>query len=311
MVMKRWTDFEIASLKKDYMSFLPRKKMIKKYQRSWNSIQAKANSLKLFRGKPKKIKRKITIEDIVPYIDTCKSYSEIARKLNCSYQTVINRLKEENKLCYDEYRRYPINEHYFDNIDCQEKAYIIGLLYADGYNNTSKGKVVLSLHYQDSHILKSISKLIQPTKPLFKFKKTNLLELTINSKHISKRLSELGIVKKKALILKFPDKTQIPEIYYPHFIRGYFDGDGCISITKRKTGYTNIRFNISGTKNVVENIQKVLINNLNLNKTVLRKIKNTYVLEYSGRNVVKKIKNYLYKDAVLFFDRKKEKFDQL
>lgn len=33
---------------------------------------------------------------------------------------------------------YSLNEHYFDNIDCDEKAYWLGFLFADGAisNNT-------------------------------------------------------------------------------------------------------------------------------------------------------------------------------
>ena len=29
-------------------------------------------------------------------------------------------------------RKYSFNEHYFDNIDCQEKAYWLGFFAADG-----------------------------------------------------------------------------------------------------------------------------------------------------------------------------------
>lgn len=32
----------------------------------------------------------------------------------------------------------------------------------------------------------------------------------------------------KSLILKFPDETQVPQNLISHFIRGYFDGDGCV-----------------------------------------------------------------------------------
>lgn len=38
-------------------------------------------------------------------------------------------------------RKYNFNEHYFDNIDCQEKAYWLGFFAADGYNHQSKGYI--------------------------------------------------------------------------------------------------------------------------------------------------------------------------
>ena len=64
-------------------------------------------------------------------------------------------------------RKYPIVEDFFDKIDTEEKAYILGFLYADGYNDTNKNAVCISLKYDDVEILNTITKIIQPTKPLF------------------------------------------------------------------------------------------------------------------------------------------------
>ena len=41
-------------------------------------------------------------------------------------------------------RKYKLNCNYFDTIDTQEKAYILGILAADGYNNNKDGEVVTS-----------------------------------------------------------------------------------------------------------------------------------------------------------------------
>jgi len=50
-------------------------------------------------------------------------------------------------------RKYSLNENYFDEIDTSNKAYILGFLYADGYNNRINNTVVLSLFKQDREIL--------------------------------------------------------------------------------------------------------------------------------------------------------------
>ena len=42
-------------------------------------------------------------------------------------------------------RKYEVNESFFDVIDTEEKAYFLGFLYADGYNNTDRNSVNLSL----------------------------------------------------------------------------------------------------------------------------------------------------------------------
>lgn len=53
----------------------------------------------------------------------------------------------------------------------------------------------------------------------------NQYRLTINNKHISKRLAELGCGKAKTSVITFPTLEQVPENLIHHFIRGYFDGN--------------------------------------------------------------------------------------
>lgn len=66
----------------------------------------------------------------------------------------------------------------------KKKAYILGLLYADGYNDTDRNSVSLGLKETDREVLDKITALMQPTKPLQyintqnngfkKFTKTNI-----------------------------------------------------------------------------------------------------------------------------------------
>lgn len=52
-------------------------------------------------------------------------------------------------------RKYKLNENYFDKIDIEEKAYFLGLLYADGYIFTLRSNKYVRLQLQkiDKHIL--------------------------------------------------------------------------------------------------------------------------------------------------------------
>ena len=68
---------------------------------------------------------------------------DIAQEFNTNYRTVSTQLKK-NGIEIDRYT-YHFNEHYFDNIDSQEKAYIMGMLWADGHNCVSKGSIILEL----------------------------------------------------------------------------------------------------------------------------------------------------------------------
>ena len=53
-------------------------------------------------------------------------------------------------------RKYKINEKFFSTIDTQEKAYVLGLLYADGYVNKLHTCITLALSEKDADILKKI-----------------------------------------------------------------------------------------------------------------------------------------------------------
>lgn len=145
-------------------------------------------------------------------------------------------------------------------------------------------------------------------------------------------LSRLGAITNKSLNLKFPDKI-IPEKFMRDFIRGYFDGDGCVWNGKRKkmkvkdaskpTGYRerivhNVKFTITGYDKFINSLQDYLVSILNFKKTKLNysKAKNSNnntkecvcTMEYSGRKQMKKFFDYLYTDAKIYGKRKYNKF---
>lgn len=160
--------------------------------------------------------------------------------------SLLRRNGYKSKSQSDLQRKYPLKEDFFDNIDTEEKAYVLGLLYADGNNNEERNSISLGLKETDKEILEKITALIQPTKPLqyvdvsCSRKKEgfensqNQCRMVIASKHISHRLVKLGCGKAKTHILTFPTKEQVPSHLIRHFIRGYFDGDGSISGDRQK-----------------------------------------------------------------------------
>ena len=136
--------------------------------------------------------------------------------------------------------KYHFKEDYFDNIDTPNKAYILGILYADGNVDVEKyHRMKLTLWDIDKPLLEDIRKELGMDKPLNldkanKEKNKNrhdAWDLVIYSKHLTKRLNELGCMPRKSLILNFPNF--IPENLMSHFLRGYFDGDGSISMKTR------------------------------------------------------------------------------
>lgn len=213
-------------------------------------------------------------------------------------------------------RKYSLNEDFFENIDNEKKAYFLGLLYADGCNFPEGTRVLISLTEEDKDILEEFKKIIGYNRPLYYKKNSGTFEgkpqytLTISSKKISQDLEKLGMVKAKSLILKYPN---ISKELNKHFIRGYFDGDGCITSSipfraKRKFVKSDVKWSIVGTKSFCKSVQEILIENISLTKTKIYKKNKIYYLEYKGGKQIKKIKEWLYDNSTIFLKRKYDKF---
>ena len=97
-------------------------------------------------------------------------------------------------------RKYNFDEHYFDNIDCQEKAYWLGFFAADGYNHRSRGCIEFRLHRQDREILEKFKSYLNANNPIGLYKKT-YCNLSLYSRHLCEKLAEYGLGQAKTYTL--------------------------------------------------------------------------------------------------------------
>lgn len=209
-------------------------------------------------------------------------------------------------------RKYNFNEHYFDNIDCQEKAYWLGFFAADGYNHRNKGCIEFRLHKQDRETLEKFKSCLESDNPIGLYKET-YCNLCLYSKHLCEKLAEYGLDQAKTYTLQLP---VLEEPLMKHFIRGYFDGDGCFSVIKRNDrknpNSKTYQFNITGMEVPLLVIQQHLVDNVGIVKNSLKSRKSTIAvtLHYSGRNICKKILDYLYDNATIYLQRKYNKYKE-
>lgn len=203
-------------------------------------------------------------------------------------------------------RKYNLNENYFDNIDTQNKAYFLGLLYADGCNMTNRNVVTISLKESDKHILESLQQELETDQPLhfIDMKKknpnfSNQYQLRICNKNISEMLSKHGMVSAKSLILEFP--SWLGETLVSHFIRGYFDGDGHVS----GLSHTYVA-NLVGTEQFCLVVQNIL-QRQGINAKISygpNKETTTRYLRLNNKADCKTFLDYIYNDAELYLKRK-------
>lgn len=244
-------------------------------------------------------------KDVINKYQDGLTQQEIADFYNINRWTVKNILQEHHiKLNYrgDKIRKYNIDEQYFDVIDTPEKAYIIGLLWADGCNKTDRGCITLCLQERDKHILESIKKEMKSEHPLYyreikNVNHSNMYSLEISSRRLSNRLDELGMVANKSLVLKFPE--WLSESLYSAFLLGLVDGDGNIS----KKNYS---VSIVGTKYLLEYIEKILKNNgIECNIYCYNTNEITKTLMITKKQSAMKFLNWIYSSgSSLFLQRK-------
>lgn len=192
----------------------------------------------------------------------------------------------------------------FDKIDTEEKAYWLGFLYADGAVSSSSNNVELSLSASDKDHLEKYKAFLKSPKTINVSNITSngntyqRCRLTVTDKHFKEQLIKCGCVPQKSTILTFPSESIVPKKFITHFVRGYIDGDGCISFTK--TG--RLVLQIIGTKEFLLKIQELFPE-----FKVLRKDKrwkdNTYCIGVACSNA-DKILTILYKDSTIFLQRK-------
>lgn len=214
-------------------------------------------------------------------------------------------------------RKYKLNEDYFEKIDTEAKAYFLGYMVADGYvysirKNTETDSMAICLNEKDIDILKYFQKELETDRPIKIQQQSNnygdsiISRLTVYSKKICSDLSKYGIVPNKTGNEVMPS---IPNAFMKHFIRGFFDGDGTVFISRN---YITVGF--TSNENFLKNLTEFIHNELGLDIKNIYKESNTekaYRLYYSRINEVDKIYNYLYNDATIYLERKKNKFKEL
>ncbi len=188
-------------------------------------------------------------------------------------------------------------ETFFDTWN-PEMAYVLGYFAADGHMFKNKnGSCYMVFTSSDQELLIDVKEILGVTNSIEKHILPNKnwktkYVIQIGSKIIYKRLLELGFTPNKSLTLNFP---VIPDNVVNHFIRGYFDGDGCASFSQRiRKDRKNKRYKqlvaifTSGSYKFLDVLRKKLISLGNIGEGGLhRKQKGSYDLVYSTQDVVK------------------------
>lgn len=205
------------------------------------------------------------------------------------------------------------DEDYFKIIDTEEKAYFLGLLYADGYIGCANGRSLfcrIGLVENDFYIVeKFVNRIFGNTDyNIYKGKTTKQAfhSVSIYSNKFCDNLIKMGCFRNKSLILEFPNENQVPQHLVRHFVRGYFDGDGCFS---KSSGGNLMHFSFVSSIPFSLKLNEYLNHNNIL--TTARQHSKEAPLNYivRGADIFSLIRfyNLLYSKSTISLNRKREK----
>lgn len=205
---------------------------------------------------------------------------------------------------------YECDESFFETIDNEIKAYWLGVMFADGNVSLSKSNTgQLFISSIDKEWINQFKEDIHFTGNLLKEKHNryhkDIWKLHITSDRLFYDLCKHGCVPCKSNIIQFPI---IEKSLIHHFIRGYFDGDGTVSIHKYLSGKDNTTLRsgfCSGSRLFLEK----LVQHIPTKNKVIRRCSRVYIVSYSVKDSYI-LHNYMYSDATVFLERKKKKFER-
>lgn len=223
----------------------------------------------------------------------------------------------------EKFRHCKIDDEYFNIIDTEGKAYLLGFFIADGYIDGKR--VRLNNSIDDIEVLEFFKKEIAPERKIqhsnkqtgTKFRKPQV-HIGITSEPMVKVLNDkYGIKRNKTYNTNYCfNFDNIPDNLIRHFVRGYFDGDGGLSFNKTKTS-VSFRFSFVFTSKIFcEQIADIFKNSFDILPVIREhegKTINWFSLNFNCKRKLyyraKEVYEYLYKDSTIYLNRKKVKFE--
>ncbi len=306
----RWTEKEIEFLKDHYYA-LSIDELSKKLNREGTAIKTKACKLKITNS------NEWSSEEINFLINNyqTKTNKELSELLQGRTKTAID--LKLNKLGLNK-SPYTYNHDFFENIDTEEKAYWLGFFYADGcvsLQENNSAEACIKLYKGDYRHLQKFNKSLNGNIDVkfdtricsFNNKPQESCIIRCYSIKMVNDLISHGCVPNKTFFIKVP---QINESLMNHFIRGFFDGDGCICTDNNKRKTIAINF-CSASEDFLIGLREILYKQNIFSYIVDEKNKSTFRLYIKGMKNSDNMWNYMFDNATIYLDRKLIKKEKL
>jgi intein/homing endonuclease len=222
-----------------------------------------------------------------------------------------------------------VRQSFFENIKTEIQAYLLGFYVADGSLNDKRNTLRIHITESDKEIIDLFRDYISPDARVARTKEfdyTNSsgktvhikesIQVDISNKKLAQSLRNLGYGENKTY--KELPLPKLGDELIVHFIRGYFDGDGCFTAHLRTPNPKNREKNyrISMAINFVAKNELLLTEISNFltkfgidSRVYYVNSSNCYRLYVSSKSSVKAFFDLIYKDCNFFLRRKFDKFN--
>lgn len=214
-------------------------------------------------------------------------------------------------------RKYYFDENYFENINTEDKAYWLGFIAADGCivstnKKTKSLRLLINLHEKDVAVLEKLRDCLNGDMPIKHFvsnkgkvkMESQQVRIHINSNKLCEDLISHGVGFKKTFDLAMPN---IREDLIRHFIRGYFDGDGCFTCYRRKDNPNKYRYGfeiVGQSESILKYMQDYFIKRGIKTNIYSRSTNTTKRLMTGSKGEILKLIDLMYSDCNLYIERK-------
>ena len=279
-----------------------------KYQCPYDAMKTRARVLHVERNS--KIKQINHLNVISDWMNSNYTNEDICKKYNFSDDTLHKILHIYNLgSLLNRKRKYHFNEKYFDDISNEHKAYWLGFIYADGCHREERNSLSITLQENDEKLLQKFYEDIECDKPIRKYYNKIVdkyyTSIYVQHPHLSKTLLKQGVTNNKSFKIKFPSDEIVPNDLKRHFIRGYFDGNGCIYVPKNRS---KMRWSIVSNFDFINEMKNYIESNIPNYKINMHQIENVYEISKGGRFVTQIFLDWLYKDSTVYIQRKYDKY---
>jgi len=263
---------------------------------------------------PKRLVNKKFLQEqaIKLYTEEFLSLNQVAEVLNISQRQVFRFVKGKTRSIVESRRitSKVKNLDFFDNIDSEEKAYFLGLIYSDGCLHENRG-VTISLEITDKHLIEKFSSIFNSNITYETTSNGSIhCQTSIWSVYITRSLEKVGIYPRKSSLKDVDILNNLPKHLLRHFIRGFLDGDGCIYESRKDTYGVTLSGN---NENFIFKLAEEIKDNCDFN--YLRISKNCKCncrsITIHGNLKSKVFLDWLYKDSSIFMYRKKAIYEKI